>query len=121
MTNIVVTVIAVLAGTLMCFEGYKLFRLSLGIAGGVAGFILGRLLIGMTNNMERRLYEHKHHLADGFTSKYNINKLVYYETTTDVKTAIAREKQLKSWLRQRKNALVETMNPTWQDLSQDWE
>lgn len=78
------------------------------------------MYIGMTNNMERRLYEHKHHLIDGFTSKYNVDKLVYYESTTDVKAAIAREKALKGWTRARKDALVETMNPTWQDLSADW-
>ena len=78
------------------------------------------MYIGMTNNLERRLYEHQHHMADGFTSKYNVSKLVYYESTTDVKAAIAREKQLKKWLRARKNALVESVNPTWRDLSEDW-
>ena len=78
------------------------------------------MYIGMTNNLERRLYEHRHHLADSFTSQYNVNKLVYYESTTDVNAAIAREKQLKSWRREKKNALVETTNPTWQDLSKDW-
>ena len=56
----------------------------------------------MTNDLERRLYEHRHHLADGFTNKYNVNKLAYYESTTDVKAAIAREKQLKGWLRAKK-------------------
>ena len=79
------------------------------------------MYIGMTNNLERRLYEHRRHVADGFTSKYNVNKLVYYESTTDVKAAIAREKQLKGWLCARKNALVEGMNPTWRDLSEDWD
>ena len=79
------------------------------------------IYIGMTNDLARRLYEHKHHVADGFTSKYNINKLVYYESTTDVKASIAREKQLKGWTRTKKNALVETMNPTWRDLSNDWD
>ena len=78
------------------------------------------MYIGMTNNLERRLYEHRHHPADGFTSQYNVNKLVYYESTTDVNAAIAREKQLKGWRREKKNALVETTNPTWQDLSKDW-
>ena len=78
------------------------------------------MYIGMTNNPERRLYEHRHHLADGFTNQYNVNKLVYYESTTDVKAAIAREKQLKGWLRAKKNALVETTNPTRQDLSKHW-
>ena len=79
------------------------------------------MYIGMTNNLERRLYEHRHHLADGFTSQYNVSKLVYYESTTDVKAAIAREKQLKGWERTKKNALIETINPTWRDLSQDWD
>jgi putative endonuclease len=78
------------------------------------------MYIGMTNDLERRLYEHRHHLADGFTNQYNVNKLAYYESTTDVKAAIAREKQLKGWLRAKKNALVQRMNPTRQDLSKDW-
>ena len=78
------------------------------------------MYIGMTNDLERRLYEHRHHLADSFTNKYNVNKLVYYESTTDVKAAIAREKQLKGWLRAKKNALVETTNPTRQNLSKHW-
>ena len=67
------------------------------------------MYIGMTNDLERRLYEHKHHVADGFTSQYNVNKLVYYESTADVKATIA-----------RKNALVQSVNPTWRDLSADW-
>ena len=78
------------------------------------------MYIGMTNNLERRLCEHRHHLADGFTNQYNVNKLAYYESTTDVKAAIAREKQLKGWLRAKKNALVQRMNPTRQDLSKHW-
>ena len=72
--------------------------------------------IGVTNNLERRLYEHKHKLVEGFSAKYNLYKLVYYETTTDIKSAIAREKQLKSWRRDKKNSLVETINPDWKDL-----
>ena len=79
------------------------------------------MYIGITNNLERRLYEHRHHLADGFTNQYNVNKLVYYESTTDVKAAIAREKQLKGWNGRKKNTLIETMNPEWRDLSQDWD
>ena len=78
------------------------------------------MYIGMTNNLERRLYEHRHHLADGFTSRYNVDKLVYCESTTDVRAAIAREKALKGWTRARKNALVESMNPDWRDLSEEW-
>ncbi|MBE7088414.1 MAG: GIY-YIG nuclease family protein [Clostridiales bacterium] len=78
------------------------------------------LYTGVTNNLPRRIYEHKNKLVEGFTCKYNVNKLVYYETTSDVKSAIAREKEIKGWLRSKKNALVETMNPTWKDLCTDW-
>ena len=72
---------------------------------------------GVTNDLVRRVYEHREH-ADpkSYTSKYNIHKLVYFETTTDVKAAIEREKQIKDWNRKRKNQLVENMNPTWKDL-----
>ena len=77
------------------------------------------LYIGVTNNLERRLYEHKNKLLDGFTKKYHLYKLVYFETTTDIKAAIAREKQLKGWTRSRKNALIESINPSWQDLSEE--
>ena len=78
------------------------------------------MYIGVTNNLERRIYEHKQELVEGFTKRYHVNKLVYFETTTDVRSAIEREKQLKGWLRSRKNALVESMNPEWRDLSEDW-
>jgi len=79
------------------------------------------LYIGVTNNLYRRLYEHRNHMADGFTKKYNMNKLVYYEGTGDVRSAIAREKQLKGWTRAKKNALIQRENPTWCDLAKDWE
>ena len=78
------------------------------------------MYIGVTNNLERRIYEHKQELVEGFTKRYHVNKLVYFETTTDVRSAIEHEKQLKGWLRSRKNALVESMNPEWRDLSEDW-
>jgi len=78
------------------------------------------IYVGVTNNLERRIYEHKNKLLDGFTKKYNINKLVYFDSTTDVYSAIEREKQLKGWLRPRKNELIETMNPEWNDLSERW-
>ena len=72
---------------------------------------------GVTNDLIRRVYEHKHHFDKGsFTSRYNVEQLVYYEVTNDVEAAITREKQIKSWNRKRKDALVETMNPTWRDL-----
>ena len=78
------------------------------------------MYIGMTNNLERRLHEHKHKLVDGFTRKYNINKLVCYEHTTDVHAAITREKEIKKWRREKKNNLVNTTNPEWKDLSLEW-
>jgi len=78
------------------------------------------LYIGVTNNLERRLYEHKNHLADGFTKKYNVDKLVYYEYTSDVYAALEREKQLKGWTRRKKMALVTKENPEWNDLSLEW-
>lgn len=79
------------------------------------------MYIGVTNNLVRRLYEHKQELIEGFTKRYHVHKLVYFETTTDVRSAIEREKQLKGWRRARKNELVETMNPEWRDLSEDWQ
>ncbi len=78
------------------------------------------MYVGVTNNLQRRIYEHKEKLIDGFTSKYNVNKLVYYEETTDIKSAISREKELKGWRRSKKDALVVTMNQNWEDLSKDW-
>ena len=79
------------------------------------------LYVGVTSNLPRRLYEHRNGLADGFTKKYNVHKLVYYEHTNDVYSAISREKQLKKWRRDKKNALVCKMNPEWTDLSRKWE
>ena len=78
------------------------------------------LYIGVTNNLERRLYEHKKGFLDGFSKKYNVNNLVYYETTQDVNSAISREKQLKSWSRSKKEALINSVNPLWNDLSAEW-
>jgi len=78
------------------------------------------LYIGATNDLERRVYEHKKKLVDGFTKKYNLDRLVYFEETDDVRSALEREKQLKGWLRSRKAALVETTNPQWRDLSVEW-
>ena len=78
----------------------------------------GTLYTGVTNNLERRVYEHKHHLFKGFTNKYKIDKLIYFEETTDINAAISREKQIKGWLRKKKIALIESMNPEWNDL---WE
>ncbi len=78
------------------------------------------LYIGVTGNLSRRLYEHQNGLVEGFTKKYNVHKLVYFENTNDVYSAISREKQLKGWARAKKNALISQMNPTWRDLSEDW-
>ena len=71
----------------------------------------------MTNNLIRRLYEHKNKLVKGFSEKYNTDKLVYYEHTSDVNSAIQREKEIKKWRREKKNALIEKTNPNWDDLS----
>lgn len=76
----------------------------------------GTLYTGVTNNLERRIYEHKHHLIDGFTKKYKIGKLVYFEETNDINAAISREKQIKGWVRKKKIALIESINPHWKDL-----
>jgi putative endonuclease len=78
------------------------------------------LYTGVTNNLERRVYEHKRKLVPGFTSKYNITKLVYYEEGNDVSAALAREKQIKGWLCAKKIALIQSVNPEWRDLSLDW-
>ncbi len=78
------------------------------------------MYIGVTSNLERRIYEHLNKITGGFTAKYNVNKLVYYEYTDGVEGAILREKQLKGWTRQKKNALVESTNPEWKDLSIEW-
>ena len=76
--------------------------------------------IGITNDLERRLYEHKQKLNKGFTSQYNCNKLVWFEEFDDINEAISREKQLKNWQRDWKNQLIEKDNPDWKDLSDGW-
>ena len=78
------------------------------------------MYIGGTSNLECRVYEHKNKLVEGFTKKYNVDKLVYFETTNDVLAAIEREKQIKKWRREKKNQLVIGMNPEWKDLSLEW-
>ena len=81
----------------------------------------GRMLYtGITNDLERRIWEHKNHQANGYTKKYDIARLVYYEDTINVLSAIAREKQIKGWLRKKKIELIESINPTWEDLSENW-
>jgi len=78
------------------------------------------LYTGVTNNLERRVYEHKNKLIKGFTSKYNVNKLVYFDHTEDVSVAISKEKEIKGWSRKKKNDLIEKNNPLWKDLSEDF-
>ena len=80
----------------------------------------GTLYIGMTNNLERRVWEHRHGVVEGFTSKYRITKLVLAEPFTEVRDAIAREKQLKKWSRVKKVALIQSSNPEWRDLAGKW-
>jgi putative endonuclease len=74
--------------------------------------------MGITNDLTRRVFEHKTGLVNGFTKKYSVNKLVYFESTNDVNAAILREKRLKKWKRQWKIELIEKLNPDWNDLSE---
>jgi putative endonuclease len=80
----------------------------------------GTLYTGVTNDLENRVYQHKHKLIEGFTKKYNITCLAYFEETTNIDSAIKREKEIKSWRRSKKIAIIESMNPTWKDLAEDW-
>ncbi len=75
------------------------------------------LYTGVTNDLQRRMFEHREGKAPGFTQQYRIRRLVYFETTPDVQAAIAREKQIKGWLRTKKIALIESVNPGWEDLT----
>jgi len=78
------------------------------------------LYTGVTSDLVKRVFQHKYKLTRGFTSKYNVDILVYYESTTDVMAATEREKRIKSWTRAKKLALIESMNPNWKDLSFGW-
>lgn len=78
------------------------------------------LYTGVTNNLERRVFEHKNKLVKGFTSKYNVDKLLYFEAFHEITDAIAREKQIKGWIRKKKDVLIEKMNPDLKDLSEEW-
>jgi len=80
----------------------------------------GTLYIGMTNDIYRRVLEHKAGTFEGFATKYGCNRLVYYESFDDVRKAIDREKQLKGWRRSKKIALIEAQNPRWVDLAEKW-
>ncbi len=76
--------------------------------------------VGVTSNLEKRVYEHKNKIIEGFSSKYNLNKLVYFEQSSSIVSAIAREKQLKNWRRDWKINLIKELNPDFADLSKDW-
>ncbi len=78
------------------------------------------LYAGMANDLHRRMYEHKNGLTKGFTKRYNLTNLMYYEETTSVEAAISREKEIKGWALRKKVALIEGFNPRWEDLSLDW-
>jgi putative endonuclease len=80
----------------------------------------GTLYTGVTGDLERRVYEHKHGVGSKFTARYRIDRLLHFEAFSDIRDAIAREKRIKGWLRARKIALIESVNPNWADLSTDW-
>ena len=86
----------------------------------IMGSKSGTLYIGVTNNIKKRVYEHKNHLVPGFTDKYDIDRLLYFETIRDSASAINREKQIKRWRHEKKVTLIDLLNPEWNDLSQDW-
>ena len=86
----------------------------------ILGSISGTLYIGVTGSLRRRVWQHKEHAVEGFTSKYDVTRLLYFETYHQVGNAIAREKQLKGWRREKKVALIEKNNPRWEDLSREW-
>ena len=76
----------------------------------------GTLYVGVTNNLERRIQEHKNKIMEGFTQRYNIDRLIYFEDTDDINAALAREKQIKGWRREKKIMLIKSFNPEWKDL-----
>ena len=80
----------------------------------------GTLYVGFTSNIKRRVYQHKNHLLPGFTDKYNVDRLLYVETSGDAFSGIQREKQIKAWRREKKVKLIDLENPHWEDLSADW-
>ncbi|HEX7960860.1 MAG TPA: GIY-YIG nuclease family protein [Terriglobales bacterium] len=86
------------------------------------GSLSGTVYVGVTKDLDRRIFEHKLGEIDGFTKKYGVNRLVYFERFQYVRNAIAREKQIKSWRREKKIALIKEMNPSWTDLAKesDW-
>lgn len=105
---------------LLCAQNHRKYQVMKQFFVYIATNRSGTLYTGVTNDLERRMYEHKHRLVSGFTSKYKIDRLVYFEQTTNVEAAIKREKQIKGWLRAKKTALIETENTDWDDLSAEW-
>ena len=85
----------------------------------ITSSISKKIYIGVTNNLKRRITEHKEGKIEGFTKKYKIKRLVYYKETSDIRATIAREKQLKGWIREKKIKLIEKENPSWRDLYDD--
>lgn len=86
----------------------------------ILGSLSGTLYIGATNDLQRRVFQHKQHDIEGFTKEYDVDRLVYWETFYDVRNAIDRERQLRGWRREKKIALIKSMNPQWKDLSREW-
>jgi putative endonuclease len=86
----------------------------------IVGSLSGTLYIGMTGNLHKRVFEHKFHRIEGFTDKYLVERLLYWESFDDVQKAINREKQLKGWRRSKKVALIESLNPHWLDSAREW-
>ena len=80
----------------------------------------GTLYIGVTSDLYKRVYQHKNDLLPGFTQKYQCHKLIYFEDTSDIESAILREKQIKNWNRKKKEFIIKLKNPHWKDLSDDW-
>lgn len=80
----------------------------------------GTLYVGITNNIKKRVYEHKNHLIPGFTDKYNVDRLLYFEVIREAFSAVKREKQIKAWRREKKVKLIDSLNPEWNDLSEGW-
>ena len=78
------------------------------------------LYVGVTSGLEKRVHEHKEKVVEGFAERYNLTSVVYYEVHDSITTAIAREKQIKGWTREKKIALIESVNPQWRDLSEEW-
>jgi len=86
----------------------------------IMGSVSGTLYIGFTGNLHRRVFQHKFHQMEGFTARYEVERLLYWASYDDVHKAIARETQLKGWSRAKKIALIEARNPHWLDLAKDW-